>query len=420
MDNSEVIEFYKNVLLSNNQLLDWKSISQRNDLPNSIEFFETFKNYLDWDSVYIFSEERIWTEEFLYHFRDFIDWDKLSNWINPKALTKVLLIQFKNYWNWKNISSRSKIKIPQEMIIEFKYKIRWDWFQIENAIRYPYPNHEVLESIWYKLIVWNKHLIHKVQDTISFELLCTLENVEWDEDLLDEYVFKFDSISNCWTNLSCNRSLPWSKKLIKKYKEKWKWNYLSANQSLPWSEELIIQFEDYWHFRPKRYDLYSESLNENDSLASNSKIHWSNSLLERYKDKLCFFRIALHGEIDSKIVIKFYQEFDQEFECGCLSTRTSDFVSDYEVIKTGWECLVQNPLFKFCEEDRYFFEEHDTFIFFITNNEKGMNGETIIPQIGYHSKKSTLGRWGNNEKKKVKVIDIFSKKYHDNPELLLE
>ncbi len=251
-------------------LLDWKILSENQNIKWSIKLIEKYSDKWNW--INLSSNESLpWSIELLDKFEKKFYLGSLEANTNL-FLSLELIERYLDYWDWQDWESFSgdeRLSWSNE-IIE-RYKDYWCW--------------EILSRN--ESLSWSKELIERLENKLDFTRLGAIENLSWTIELIEQYEKKWD-----WYYLSINKSIPWSIKLIESFADKWYWHCLSENDSLDLSIELIERFEDKWDW---------------EKLSCNESSNWSNELIERFEDKWNWIKLnANKGFIMSDYIIDKY------------------------------------------------------------------------------------------------------------------
>ena len=90
-----------------------------------------------------------------------------------------------------------------------------------------------LDSKWEDLarnenLFWTLNLLNEFENQDVWTGISESNNVDWSLSLLERFEQKFDRL---WWRLSSNESLPFSKRVVNQFSEKWDWDCLSSNRS---------------------------------------------------------------------------------------------------------------------------------------------------------------------------------------------
>lgn len=105
----------------------WKELSRT--FAWTEQMLEKHKNKVDWKEI---SENNniVWTPAMLDKFKNLIDWQKLSDIGCETIFTEDCLEQFKDYWDWSVLSENRDIKLNYQLID--KFVDQWDWVKLIN------------------------------------------------------------------------------------------------------------------------------------------------------------------------------------------------------------------------------------------------------------------------------------------------
>jgi|GEM_PF-2118911 len=284
------------------------------------------------------SEKRYYNKE-----RDWIELSKMKN----LPWSVFFLEEYQDKWHWKlqripglldmGLSANPAVVSSPEIVRAFKD--RWDWKILSRQ-----PDG--------KTFPWDIDLLREFSDSIQWGFLAENRNLDWNEDIIDEFsdkwteyiYFRWESLTDPsfnidkWESLSANPALPWSISFIDKYQDKWEWSRLSYNKGLPWSIELIEIYKNKWDW---------------SELSANGGIKWDEELIKRYKDKVDICK--LH---ENKSVVWTNDMLDRCFETvkkdKCNYIRWSGFAENENIPWTAdllekykeylsWSSLSNNP-----------------------------------------------------------------------------
>lgn len=292
--------------------------------------------------------EQIFISERRYYYNKERDWRKFSSMTNL-PWSELFIAKYQDRWHWKfnnmsdfldrGLSSNSAVVNSPEIVRAFKD--RWDW---EILSIQPYG----------KTLPWDIDLLSEFSDSIWWGFLSENENMDWNEDIIDEFSEKWIQTihylmgrplqnvtreDSKWGGLSKNPALPWSIPFIDKYLNKWEWSTLSNNEGLPWSVELIDRYKDRWDW---------------SRLSANRGIKWDEELIRNYKNKVDIF--SLHGNKNvvwtSDMLDKYFKTVTLKYYWGhirwigfCENENipwTADLLEKYKKY-LSWGTLSDNP-----------------------------------------------------------------------------
>ena len=109
----------------------WRELSE--NFAWTEQMLEKHKNKVDWKAISN-NNNIVWTPAMLDKFKKFIDWQALSGTDCETILTESCLEQFKDYWDWKEISGNRNIELNYPLID--KFIDLWDWSELINRCNY--------------------------------------------------------------------------------------------------------------------------------------------------------------------------------------------------------------------------------------------------------------------------------------------
>lgn len=236
-----------------------------------------------------------------------------NNILSEEVISHILSIK----GNLRDISKAQGILWSDELIeryIEF-----WDWSALlDNSS-----------------LLWTKNRINKFEKQINFKRLSYKTNVEFDYEL------------------------------VKKYEDYWDWNALSGNPKVMKNiETSIISHKKivwvskpyHWYDQNRNNDLselnsvfdscYSPSFGIEPCVCTCPSIYWTLEKFEKYKDKIDFWLLAMFGNLDNEIILKYGNELNENRFYRTEFTRYSDWRDEHPVYRNGWENLNLNMNFR--------------------------------------------------------------------------
>lgn len=376
-----------------------KGISDNTSIQWALELIDQFKEKWNWGKISRNVSLNWWSESLLKYFEDKWDWIELSDNTNLN-LNIYLIEKFKSKWNWQSSNFHregNKINIHMKMITGIcgNRSINWDYEKIskfhdlidwhalslnpninfisnipeekciygtelglrdaiekafsvcnekgnyEMSTRSPYYNllnvfdkwnfkslshnpsigkmiHLKSESIiieflnsydwdWSAIsknpsIPWTYKIIDRFKDRIDWESFSQIKNFafseydggSWSIVLIDKYKDKLS-----WTFLSSNPSLPWSLDFIDYYKDLWNWQKISKNDGIPWSKEILIKYEN-------KLDW---------SLLSEYAVPWDRKLSKIFNNKIDWKKMGLNARVKWSIPMlkEHYEDLQLEY-----------------------------------------------------------------------------------------------------------
>ncbi len=140
----------------------WKELSE--NFHWTEQMLEKHKSKVDWKDISN-NDDIVWTSAMLEKFKKFIDWKELSSTSCETILTEECLERFKDYWDWSELSDNGNLKLSYQLID--KFIDLWNWsglinhwqndelYSIDFLERYAdkIPSSRLQESrLWRKLI----------------------------------------------------------------------------------------------------------------------------------------------------------------------------------------------------------------------------------------------------------------------------
>ncbi len=327
--------FTEKIISKYDRILCWEALQYSGNLNWNFELIESKKDTLNWMVISSY-EFLVWDIDAIDKYKEYLIFSLGEGW-RKKSQSSTR--------NQKGQWFEIKPKILQKNLFNFKLK---------GSI-------SLCETI-----SWSIEIIDKFYDYWDWEELCLNKGIKWDDILIDKYISKIN-----FKALSSNPSVKWSIGLIQKYLNNWDWSELSTNNGINFDYEMLLQFEDLWHWKPETNNWYWDEFKEDNnkkSLSNNRNIIWSLKIVEKFYDKIDFWRISLYGIIEENIIIKYSNEFDRKEECGWENYKWSDFRATEKIYKNGWENLKVNPHAKFSIGLIDFFLNYKTSITFSEGN----------------------------------------------------
>lgn len=349
-----------------------------------------------WDSVCFMSNTQSLDGDLIDRFGDRWDWQYGLSMLNRSLPWSLELIaRFLDRWDWRSLS-RNKFLPWTPDLIEY-FSDRWDWAQLSGNTSLPWSK-EIIERNkdlldWKQLssngnLPWSEELIKLYVDSWDWGCLSRNEALPWSLDLIERYLDLWDwggggakvmaiasnkamregrtrevvdilrrrvemigrlDISDT-SGLSCNRSLPWSLELIKRYEDRWDWWWLSTNEEIPWSSDLIDRYIDRWdwggnlqvrrdwgdpldHRTRARNELHRDGW-DMGGLAKNKSLPWSHELIDRYKDRWDWGMLSKNDALPWSVEL--IERYGDRWNWKFLSSNRSlpwslELLNDYEV-----------------------------------------------------------------------------------------
>lgn len=236
-------------------------------------------------------------------------------------------------------------------------------------IRYPEFFRQTISAFY----PFSEAELHQYQHVINWDFINENEAIEWDENLIRQFMPKLnwyefsrnaafanpqllesfkDQIDwkgevedSFFYSIAAGDSIIWSPELIEKYKNQLNFNYLSMNEQVQWSEQLIDHYKEYWNW---------------DNLMMNYSIPWTLPMLNRFIRFIdtSKFHFQAHPVLTSQldILAAYPRHFLPRAVCGNpkLPWKEKNLLKLWEE-KLDWYGLAGNEtLF----EDPTFFEDH--------------------------------------------------------------
>lgn len=332
---NKCLYFSDTIISKYNHILSWEVLQYSGNLNWTFDLIESKKESLNWMVLSSY---------------EFLDW----NIDTIEKYKDYLIFSLGEGWRKQNLSSTKNKK--------------GQWFEIKLG-QSPKPlfNFKLKGSISLcETIKWSIELIDKFYDYWDWEELCLNKGIKWDESLIEKYFSKVN-----FKALSSNSSVIWSIELIKKFYNHWDWAELSYNCGINFNCEMILQFEEKWYWEPKcnwYFDEYKEKNEEKKCLASNKSIRWTLEIVDKFYERIDFWRISLYGMIDEEVLMKYSSDFNRKEKCGFIYHKWSDFRCDENIYKTAWENLKVNRKTSFTKNMIDFFINYKTTITYSKGN----------------------------------------------------
>jgi hypothetical protein len=332
---NKCLYFSDTIISKYNHVLSWEVLQYSGNLNWTFDLIESKKESLNWMVVSSY---------------EFLDW----NIDSIEKYKDYLIFSLGEGWRKQSMSSTKNKK--------------GQWFEIKPG-QSPKPlfNFKLKGSISLcETIKWSIELIDKVYDYWDWEELSLNKGIKWDVNLIEKYISKVN-----FKALSSNPSVQWSIELIKKYNNHWDWAELSHNCGIDFNYVMLLQFEEQWHWKPKLNNWYWDEYKDEKikkCLASNKNIKWTLEIVDKFYERIDFWRISLHGIIDEDVLIKYSNEFNRKEKCGFESHKWSDFRSSEDIYKNAWENLKVNRNTKFTKNMIDFFSNYNITITYSTGN----------------------------------------------------
>ena len=216
----------------------------------------------------------------------------------------------------------------------------------ENGIEFVNQNEEYFEMpfLWLscsKNILWSDRLIEKYAQKWNWQELSCNTSINWDNQKIE----KFEPFIN-FKQLSGNSSLNIDAHLLNKYESLWDWNKLSGNSGVIRKIEntLLAHPKAIWTSERKNTDgnISYDLEYIKPCICSNPGIKWSMSKFLLHREKIDFWLLALYGDIDVDVIMRFGNQLNQNFQIGINCTRYSDWRDNHPIYRNGWENWLLN------------------------------------------------------------------------------
>ena len=354
-----ISQFYPLTLeiLTFEKSLNWTYVSRENNIThllneqNAIEL-NKFKE-LDWKLVSQ-NENIIWSEEILNVFENKLDWEYLSE-NNNMLINDEILGSYSHKWDWNNFKFNETF--PWSLEIIKKYENKWNWETLLRNKKNPliidllekhFENND--SDKFKKEISVNKQLRYLFEMSLKerdLAVLCTNASLEWNIELIEN---KIGTYKWNWQDISRNENLSWSLELIERFEDKWNWYSLSNNLSIKWTKKIIDRFEDKLIFDYYIDDDWGLSTNEeygysSSGMSSNKNVIWTEELIENYDERLNWRKLSRNENLPWSI--EFFQKHINKWDWDLISANTnlpwsSELIEEYED-KWDYFSLSRNP-----------------------------------------------------------------------------
>jgi hypothetical protein len=304
-------------------------------------------------------------------YKNLLDWRKISENENINWSYEILYA-FQNQINWEDFTVNSNAFKDKSLLVLFDNKI--DWFGVNDIIGCSIVANEG--------ILWDIETIDKYADKIDIQKLSRQTNVSWSETLIDKYIDKWDFVqlahneSIPWTfelfekyldesyfyyfGVQTNYNLI-SFEVIEKYGHLLDWSKISNNPKLPWIEKdllnywskkidwSIIAFNSYFYVNDKDFHKTIITKWSNpiryDKLrwfSYNKHFPWSIEMIEKYKYGIVWRNLCSNEGIiwNSEMIEKY--KFRIDWSSLCSNERiiwNSEMIDMFErhVVWGGWQ-----------------------------------------------------------------------------------
>lgn len=356
LSNNNFIIWTEDLIADFIDLWDWRLLSRNDTIPWSetliIRFIE------NWDLYELFNNNSFtklfWADEFKKYLIFTILNGKYN--LNYSSLSKVsdiiwnenLILKFCDKINWWNLSFNESLKISEEFIIQ-----NLDTFLIDKDKTQSTRYLKCAGLSMNNSIPWSKKLLKANLQIWNWGFLSVNQSLPWSIEFIKEFENYWHwkpnkyscSINSYWSgyakdywentyfncSLSSNSALPWSKKFILLFYDKWDWTELSKNKSLPWSIDFISSFIDDWEWSelsknssiPWSAVLIKtfEHMWNWDELSKNCFLNWNNKLINNFKDKWNWQLLSMNQNIS--INIELLQNFKDKWDWNKLNNKWS-------------------------------------------------------------------------------------------------
>lgn len=344
---NKCLYFSDKIISQYDVILNWEILQYSANLNWTFDLIESKKETLNW--MVISSYEFLkWDVETIDKYKDYLIFSLGEGWRKKHlSLTK----------NKKGQYFEIKSKQLQNNLFDFKLKGSISLCETIN---------------------WSIDLIDKFHDYWDWEELCLNKGIRWDENLIEIFFSKVN-----FKALSSNPSVNWSIELIKKYNNYWDWAELSYNCGIDFNHEMLSQFEEQWHWEPKLNNWYWDEYKEGNNkmcLACNKGIKWTLEIVDKFYERIDFWRISLHGMIDEEVLVKYSNEFNRKEKCGFEYHKWSDFKYSEDIYKNAWENLKININTSFTKNIIDFLSNYNTTIIYSRGN-LAHNGQIIEDNV---------------------------------------
>lgn len=150
--------------------------------------------------------------------------------------------------------------VPWDLGLIDRHADQLGWLQLAANPALPWSD-ELLrrfeshaESVWKRLsgnsgARWTPRQLSAHRHSLDWSAISSSAALE--EDTIETFADRLDFEAG----LPVNRRLPWSARLIERWRDQWSWSCLGTNPALPWSTGLLLRFGDRWQL---------ESFGQND------------------------------------------------------------------------------------------------------------------------------------------------------------
>lgn len=309
--------------------VDWKMVSQNDDLRWTATMLEKFKHKIYWSHLskreYPHNAKKLYTEENLKLFKDYWDWNKVSGCISDVKL----IDRFVDCWDWSEIIDNVWLKSNF-----FNKKF------LEKYVDYIPISSLTSSRLWSNVV---SDEIEKMNDKLTFKvkkgkndklrLIYVLmeaeireslsSDYEWTEELLEKYEDEVD-----WNEISNNINIPWTKKMLEKFKDKIDWEIFTIhsryNADILHTEEMLTHFQDYWNWNELSFAISDVNLIDKfvdrwnwSGIVNNSNLQEGFFNMEFYKKHINYIPIAslVYSDMWHAMVDEEYKKIEQQILC---------------------------------------------------------------------------------------------------------
>lgn len=332
--------------------IKWQVLSQSPCIKWDKALLEKFITVLDYD-LFNWPLNEADTIEILQKHKTVIDWEQLSV---SKSLpwTESLLFAFEDKWCYEALIENSEINNKYSRLFEF-VKDKVDPLELaESRVAMTQQQFEWLVG----------HIFYTISKMLSQRSPGTLR--------AKSLAGKILSPTKIWETLSAVNLTSWSFEFMKKYEDKWDWDAISLNESIQWTEQICDYFRNKLEFGPILRNTYGKEeytaktmrsiylgfLQNFDCLERINHyplIHWTEELIELYRDKIDMDVLAEFGWIDSKVLDAYQDEFDWQKLSQNRQLRINREI--FLTYQAHWHAsILNNPHIDFLEEDYLSFQ----------------------------------------------------------------
>lgn len=213
--------------------------------------------------------------------------NKLTTYFKTNLKFKVLCIDMlsRHYaFSNKQIVAHKEILNFKESYLVYNKNIVWNLQTLETVKnKIDWRGFYTFEGVELNLSFFKKY-----ESYINFRSIQLNQNVDWSNELLDNYAESWD-----WENLMHKHIITLPRN-IEKYSDKYNWDKFSFNMFLNLSDVFLEKYEDKWNWK---------------ILSRNKNFKVDKKGIKKYKDKLCFSNLSRNQSM-VPFILAYPNEYD--------------------------------------------------------------------------------------------------------------